>query len=93
MNQVADAATLAAAERASINGKRMFSANDVYVELGLTPGKGPKWAKRHELVTGFKITHILTRSGYAVCKEYPALSSTRRYYKQPCLNESLRWAA
>ena len=37
MNQVTDAAILAAAERASINGKRMFSANDVYVELGLTP--------------------------------------------------------
>lgn len=78
---ITDAVLLEAADRASSHGLRMFSGNDIYAELGLIRGKGPRWGNRRKLASGNRITQLLLSSGYAVRRDCPSLTSTCRYYK------------
>lgn len=61
---ISDAEILEAAHRASNAGGRPFYNNDLYIELGFIPGKGPSWNGRHEVLSWSRVSKILLANGY-----------------------------
>jgi hypothetical protein len=61
---ISDDDILAAARRASDAGKRSFHNNDLYIELGFIPGKGPSWNGRHEVLSWSRVSKLLLAHGY-----------------------------